>query len=670
MKIKFKLFFISFLFLPFVGYSQDVYNLDSLKTILSQKMQDTSRVILLEQIAKDLWNNDLEAAMSYAQQGLELAQKINFDKGEVRCQNRIGAIYSRMGNHQKGLVTLFDALAFAKNIGDLEDQARILINLGVIYGEQLDYRKAIEYYKDGLKISEEINNKDLIQLSFLNIGSDFFVLEKYDSAQYYAEKSYELAVKINSSDLDIVQFNLGNIQYKKKNYDKALSLFKVSSGLSLKLNKKRYLALSQYMIAKTYHIKNQLDSAMIFAMEANKLAKETVYLEIIADSYSLLSTLNEKTNPKLALEYFKSSAIAKDSLNNLDKNLQIQKLTYKENILNEDLAFSKKEMRKNQILFIIGSILFLFAIISANLFVLNRNKTKANKTLTKQKNLIEHQKIELQESLEQLKNTQKRLMLQEKLASLGELTAGIAHEIQNPLNFVNNFSEISIEVLSELKELLENLKAKDQSEIEELIDILMLNQNKINVHGKRASGIVKSMLEHSRGTQEVISDVDINKIADEYLRLSYHGMRAKDVDFNSDFAIQVDENLPLIKGNIGNLERVLLNLINNAFYAVNQKKKENKNSEYKPKVIVKTNLTENEKGKFAEIRVLDNGNGIPENIKQKIFQPFFSTKPTGEGTGLGLSLSREIITNGHNGILELESKEGEGTTFIIKLPLN
>lgn len=670
MKITFSLILFSFLFSPKFGLAQRNINSDSLQNLVSKKMLDTSKVVLLEQISKNLWNNDLELAMSYAQQGLELAQKIKFKKGEVSCLNRIGAIYSRMGNHQKALPILFDALAFAKSIKDIENQTKININLGVIYGEQRDHKKAIEYNKEALVNSRKINNVDLQQLALMNIGAEFFDSQNYDSAQYYGEKSIELAKRINSDDIDIVEFNLGNIQYKKRNYEKALTLFKNSSEHSKSLNKKRFLSLSQYMIAKTFHVKNNLDSSLHYALVANNLAKETVYLEIIADSYKLLSELNEDNYPALALEYFKSSNIARDSLNNLEKNLQIQKLTFKENILNQELEFSKKEAKKDQMLYVIGSLLLLLIIISLGLFVLNKNKTKSHKILNEQKNLVETQKIELQDSLEKLKITQNQLILQEKLASLGELTAGIAHEIQNPLNFVNNFSEVSIEVAEELRGLIKNLEFEKKIEIEELVEILVVNQNKINMHGNRASSIVKSMLLHSRGTQEEVSIVNLNKVADEYLRLSYHGMRAKDVNFNSDYSLEISDDLPLIKGNAGNLERVILNLLNNAFYAVNLKKKENPNdTTYKPNVTIKTQLLKNEKGEFAEIRIEDNGSGIPNKIKQKVFEPFFTTKPAGEGTGLGLSLSREIITSGHNGYLEIESEEGKGTTFSIQLPI-
>jgi two-component system, NtrC family, sensor kinase len=279
---------------------------------------------------------------------------------------------------------------------------------------------------------------------------------------------------------------------------------------------------------------------------------------------------------------------------------------------------------------------------------------------------IQQQKEEIERTLIELKETQNQLIQREKLASLGELTAGIAHEIQNPLNFVNNFSEVSVELIDELTEERKKEKGKrDEGLEDELLEDLIQNLQKINHHGKRASSIVRGMLEHSRTSSGEKQLTDINALADEYLRLSYHGLRAKDKTFNADFKTEFEENLPKAKALIQDLGRVFLNLINNAFYAV-QKKNQMGIADYKPTVIVKTNQSD----KHIEVRIIDNGTGMSDTTKAKIFQPFFTTKPTGEGTGLGLSLAYDIVTKAHGGSIEVESKEGEGTTFVVKLPVN
>jgi signal transduction histidine kinase len=281
------------------------------------------------------------------------------------------------------------------------------------------------------------------------------------------------------------------------------------------------------------------------------------------------------------------------------------------------------------------------------------------------KNLILEERVNertaaLEKSLADLKSTQSQLVHAEKMASLGELTAGIAHEIQNPLNFVNNFSELGIELIEEMNEEIEK---GDIEEIKVIASDLKQNLTKINHHGKRAGSIVKGMLAHSRKGSSEKEETDINSLADECLRLSFHGLRAKDKSFSADFQTDFDPNLPKVSVLAQDIGRVLLNLINNAFYAVGQKAK-SAPPDFKPEVIVQTRKTD----KGVEIAVKDNGMGIPEAIKEKVFQPFFTTKPTGEGTGLGLSLSYDII-KAHGGELTIDTAEGKGTTFSIILPM-
>ena len=290
--------------------------------------------------------------------------------------------------------------------------------------------------------------------------------------------------------------------------------------------------------------------------------------------------------------------------------------------------------------------------------------------------LIQTEKKRAEDALSELKQTQNQLIQKEKLASLGELTAGIAHEIQNPLNFVNNFSELSVDLIKEIQDERQKRyaaagrEARDEALENELLADLSSNQEKINHHGKRASSIVKGMLEHSRTSTGEKVLTDINQLADEYLRLSYHGMRAKNSKFNSDFTTEFDENLLKIKIIPQEIGRVLLNLLNNAFYAVSQKPDSTTFKKLSnlgvPTVIVSTKKSEN----TIEISVKDNGRGIPNSIKEKIFQPFFTTKPTGEGsTGLGLSLAYDIVAKGNGGTLEVVSVEGEGAEFIVRLPI-
>lgn len=271
---------------------------------------------------------------------------------------------------------------------------------------------------------------------------------------------------------------------------------------------------------------------------------------------------------------------------------------------------------------------------------------------------------ELNITLEKLRATQTQLIQSEKMASLGELTAGIAHEIQNPLNFVNNFSEVSAEMIDEV---FEELGKKDFEEAQDILNDLKSNLDKISHHGNRASTIVNGMLEHSKETSGEKVETNINALCDEYLKLSYHGLRAKDNNFSALLEKHLDENLTKVKVIAPDIGRVLLNIFNNAFYAVHKKKQGLNTRGYEPRVELNTVLADVEKE--VRITITDNGIGMNKETLEKVFQPFFTTKPTGQGTGLGMSISYDIVTKGHGGEIKIESEEGKGSTFMVILPL-
>jgi len=372
-----------------------------------------------------------------------------------------------------------------------------------------------------------------------------------------------------------------------------------------------------------------------------------------------------------AFKYQGMAMVTKDSL----YKLQIKNLSaFQQTNLSEQLRLQNVEKEKvayqNQIrTYALLAGLAIFLLIATLLYRNNRQKQRSNSLLAKQKEKVES-------TLSELKATQSQLIQSEKMASLGELTAGIAHEIQNPLNFVNNFSEVNEELLKELK----NEAAKGElEEVKAIANDIAFNSEKITHHGKRADAIVKGMLQHSRTSSGQKEPTDINDLAEEYLRLSYHGLRAKDKSFNATTKTDFDNSIGKINIIPQDIGRVILNLINNAFYAVDEKKKqmspspkgekESASFDYEPVVTVTTKRLGpplGDRGKI-EIRVGDNGNGIPQKVLDKIFQPFFTTKPTGQGTGLGLSLSYDIV-KAHGGELKVDTKEGEGSTFIIRIP--
>ena len=524
-------------------------------------------------------------------------------------------------------------------------------------------KQQIIHFKIAGQIGQEINYLPRIQLAYLNLGICYLNANKLDSALYYEKKAEDVALQAFEKTsvvgfariyLGTVQMHMGDI-YKALHND-SLSLNYFYTALHTTTANNNRTSLSRVCIRlSNYHIENEnKDSALYYSLKSLDILKTIGHvatnesnLGIGYENLYLSYKLDNRFDS--AFKYQGLALVTKDSLAKVRiKNLaEFQKLTYGEQLRLQNLE-KEKVVYQNKIrtYFMLAgsSVLLLLAII---FYRNNRQKHKA--------------KIKIEKAYDELKAAQQQLIQSEKMASLGELTAGIAHEIQNPLNFVNNFSEVNDELLKEL-----NAEA-DKGNLEEVKAIakdIAFNSEKINHHGKRADGIVKGMLQHSRSSAGQKELTDINDLCDEYLRLAYHGLRAKDKAFNAAIKTELDNNVGKINVVAQDIGRVVLNLINNAFYAVDEKKKQIGDG-YEPTVSVSTKKSN---GK-VEIIVKDNGNGIPQNIVDKIFQPFFTTKPTGLGTGLGLSISYDIITKEHNGTIKAESQEGEGTRFIITLPI-
>ncbi|HSZ87092.1 MAG TPA: ATP-binding protein, partial [Puia sp.] len=397
----------------------------------------------------------------------------------------------------------------------------------------------------------------------------------------------------------------------------------------------------------------QRDSSIYYAKESLRVTDSTRVMTGIISAARFLSKVYEQSNEHESLYYLKKAAVANDSVFNLEKNNQVQDLSYNELMRQKDKEESEIQYQNNIKLY--GSVTGLFVLIIFAIVLLRNNKQRK-----KANTVLQYQKEEIQTTLSELRSAQAQLIQSEKMASLGELTAGIAHEIQNPLNFVNNFSEVNKELFAEMNEEM-NKGNYDEAKI--IAKDIEANEEKINHHGKRAEAIVKGMLQHSRSGTGVKEPVNINAIANECLKLSYQSVRSKDKYFEVRLQTDFDESIekvPLIQQDI---VRVLINLFNNAFYAVNEKRLMQTNG-YEPVISVSTKKT----GDKIFIAVTDNGNGIPQKMIDKIFQPFFTTKPTGQGTGLGLSLSYDIV-KAHGGEIKVETKENEGSEFIIELPI-
>jgi two-component system NtrC family sensor kinase len=627
--------------------------IDSLKNELAIAKQDTIRVQILRNLSFAFDATNQDSSKYYAQKCLDLAQKINYSKGEASALERFGQVYWISGDYPKALSETFKGLKIAQDNHHLYEIVRCLNAIGNVYKELKDYQKALSYYQRALKTNKDVKNVGIETALLLNIATVYRNTNQLDSALIYSNKAEKKEKFLKNNFIShVLFFVIGRIQFDIGNHRKAFEYVHKAILINKEENDHRTLASSYLEIAHFFKKINRLDSSIYYAKNALTEAQFVGAKKSILEAGNLLAELYDSRSVKEALYYNKIVKALNEELYGATKVLDLQKIMADEQTRQQEIEVRRiaSENQLKLIALLSGlTVMFLVA------FVLYRNNLQKQKA-----NII------LEKTLSELKSTQSQLIQKEKLASLGELTAGIAHEIQNPLNFVNNFSELSIDLSQELKEEIEKvaIPQKDKEYIEEILGDLTQNQEKINYHGKRASSIVKGMLEHSRTGTGERQLTDINQLADEYLRLSYHGLRAKNNDFNSDYELITDEHLPKIEVVPQEIGRVLLNLINNAFYAVNERAKRGETG-YQPKVTVSTRTADNQ----VQIRVSDNGLGIPDTIKAKIFQPFFTTKPTGEGTGLGLSLAYDIVTKGHGGTLEVESVEGVGTTFTIKLPI-
>jgi two-component system, NtrC family, sensor kinase len=648
---------VLFSFLLSIGYAQDRQIIDSLKLELAVARHDTSKVLAGMRLSVRYWNINPDSSLFYGQQSLTLAQRIHYYYGVSQLHQVLGNTYRIKGDYAKAVGLAYKGLEIAEKNQLTGPTFECLNVIGLLYKDFKDYSKAIDYLKRGLALT--VANNDVFNTIKLevNIGGVYKDQNQIDSATYYVNRAYKNAIlKPNSLHLKVVYLYLGELQFQQGNYEKAFENIHKSILENKKTGDLRHLSRGHNILSVFFKKLNQPDSSIFYAKKGLTEAQEINYKSGILNASKLLAELYESKDPKTAVYYHKIASLTNDELYGSTKTLDLQKTLAEEQERQRQKEAQRIEYENQlkQYVYLAGLVVLL--LIAFLLYSNNRQKHKANIFLQEQKEKVEN-------TLSQLKSTQAQLIQSEKLASLGELTAGIAHEIQNPLNFVNNFSELSVDLVKDLKEEIEKTE-QDKEYIGELFDDLSQNQEKINHHGKRASSIVKGMLEHSRASTGMKEMTDINKLADEYLRLSYHGLRAKDNSFNADFTTYFDENLPKIEVIPQDMGRVFLNLINNAFYAVNQCKQLSNDENYTPSVFVSTMQLEN----AIEIRVKDNGIGMSEATKAKIFQPFFTTKPTGQGTGLGLSLAYDIVTKGHGGTLKVLSTEGVGSEFIITLP--
>jgi two-component system, NtrC family, sensor kinase len=612
---------------------------------------------------------------------LALFEELKDDEAIAPVYEFLGIIQRTWGNFAASLENIFKAITLSQQASNIENETTHYYQLGVTYRSLGNYEKSLDNLFKSLSLSRLGNYSLMVGYCINVIGSVYFEIEDYENALIYYQQGLDLRRTAGdkwgeAGSLD----NIGSAYLKKNDWAKAIEYCRESLEINKLTGDKKGQANALLHIAEVYKLTGDIHQAKTYGMECLEIRQSAGDKKGEAEVLLFLSELDRAGIEPLSSEHIvminKSLQIAEEvkaidllskthfalyetykicneyeqSLSHLEFHISLEKQLHKDAInqkmINLEISHRAEESKKEAEIFRLRNVELV------SLY----DESK------KQKEEIEIKKKDLESMLYELKETQKQLIQSEKMASLGELTAGIAHEIQNPLNFVNNFSEVNTELIEDLKY---ELASNNMQQAIVIADDIKENEQKINHHGKRADAIVKGMLQHSRSNSGQKEPTDINALTDEYLRLAYHGLRAKDNSFNATLKTNYDDKIE--KNNVvpQDIGRVILNLITNAFYSVNEKSLKAKfsgDSAYEPTVTVSTKKTAD----TVEISVKDNGGGIPQKVLDKIFQPFFTTKPTGEGTGLGLSLSYDIV-KAHGGELKVKTKEGEGSEFIVEL---
>jgi signal transduction histidine kinase/predicted negative regulator of RcsB-dependent stress response len=673
----------------YLFFTRDVFaqplNTDSLKYEFSKSTNDTSRTILLGKIVDSYSEINPDSAYYYSNKMLALTQKLGLKLEEVFALSEIGYAQLNLGNYPRSLQSMLSAISISedknseKNIlpsrypaidefsnrsltahqQRLTSLSRTFQFAGILYVNSGNYDKAKFYYQASIPLASQTNNLRLLSITYSTLGRTYLALKQTDSALICLQLAYDNATKANYNRyIGSILLNIGRVYVAEGKRDTAREYFRKALAESDEHKYFRGVVACNLALADLFKQTGDPDSGLYYIQNGLPVAYFLKAPDLLLRSYTALADFYKRKGISDSTVKYQSLIIKiNDSLFNSKQVQQFQNIDFDEMQRQQQVESARKAYRDELRFYLLITGLAIFSFVAFILWRNSRQRKMANILLTRQKK-------ELESALSSLKATQKQLITSEKMASLGELTAGIAHEIQNPLNFVNNFSEINKELFEELKGEKSKVKSERDENLEnDIVNNIQNNLEKILHHGKRADAIVKSMLQHSRSSTGTKELAYINALADEYLRLSYHGLRAKDKDFNATIKTDFDETIGAIHIIPQDIGRVLLNLYNNAFYAVQEKSKL-KIPGYEPTVSVST---KKEAGKIL-ISVKDNGNGIPQKIIDKIFQPFFTTKPTGEGTGLGLSLSYDIV-KAHGGEIKVETKESEGSEFVIQLPV-
>lgn len=659
-------YFLTFLFCLTTFYSsaQDQKVADSLAHIYQQdNLPDTTKLELLRQLSFNEIK-DYNLSLKYAEDLITLAQQKGSDKYLFYGYFQKGNKKRLLGDYKEALAAFFKSAEVARRSQNLRWEGSVYGAIADVYSLTNDYENTMLYHRKAIAILKQSADSITLASAILNTGEAFRTAGNYDSALHYFQESERIFEKKNYpqgkfysiGNIGMVYASLGKTELAEKNLNEAIDFLESSED---------DYALCAYLISMSdvYLQQNDMEKALSYAKRSLLLAKQNDLKEQLRDADLKLSELYEKNhNPEQALNYYKEYIADRDSINSIKKVQEIANLRTNYEVAQKQKEVNALNKQKNMqkiLLFAALAVIAIIIVLSIKLLSNYRQKQTAYALLSKEKDISEQQRDQIDKALQQLKRTQAHLIQSEKMASLGQLTAGIAHEIQNPMNFVNNFSDLNAELIAELQE--ENKNGNDEA-VQSIARDILDNSGKISYHGKRVEGIVKSMLEHSRSGTPEKRLTNINTLADEYFRLAYAGVKAKDKDFSATMQKDFDPNAGEINIVPQEIGRVIFNLAINAFHSVAAKSKEAPDN-YTPTVSVSTKKENNQ----LLLSLKDNGTGIPPALQEKIFQPFFTTKAAGFGVGLGLSISYDII-KAHGGEIKVQSEEGKGSEFLVVLP--
>ncbi|MBC6610820.1 tetratricopeptide repeat protein [Hymenobacter sp. BT507] len=649
---------------------------------LARATTDTSRVLLLADLSASYRYSHLDSVQYYARQGLRLARQLPYPKGEGRCLSRMGMLLGEWGNLPQALRVNLQALRLNEASHDQEGTARTLNQTGLLYYALDDGRPALDYFFRAQRIYEQgVGDESQLISVLANIGTSYMLLNRLDSAGVFLRRAYSLTARSRTvrqsswgNPLPYVLREMGLLASMQGQPEKAIRYYHLSARAAVPENDRRSQSRAYQYLAELYQLRQQPDSSIYYARKALAVGQSLPFMVgVMRNSKLLADVFTDRGQNDSTLKYMRVMAMAADSLHDPRRIKQLDAIGFAEQQRLQLLEEKQVQLQQHVRIAVLVAVVSVLALVTLLLWrrvrvqrLANRYLQGLNAKISRQATELTQQRDELGRTLQELKIAQSQLVLRERMAALGDLMNGVAQEVRRPVQRVRELAGVSEQLCQELRNEFSRCTPylEDGEYLDEMLQNLAQHQTNIVQAGQRADVIVRGMLEYASAQPGPRQPTALNGFAEDYLRITYHDLRAKHRYLSVALFFELDPavgSVPAVRHDLG---RALIGLFSNAFYAVQQRQQQQYGEEFVPQVKLSTRRTAGQ----VELRVRDNGLGIPAADLPNIFQRFFTTKPAGEGTGLGLSLSYDIITRGHGGTLTVESEVGRFTEFCITLP--